>query len=80
MSGHDNFQRSGLIRSMVLFCNLWQKQVNNSAPSPPLLGYNVQELKQQQNQQKQQQKPPSIDDMLAEEERRILSDFESLML
>jgi hypothetical protein len=59
---------------------MWQKQLNNSTPSPSL-GYNLQQQQQQQqNQQKQQQKLPSIDDILAEEERRILSDFESLML
>jgi hypothetical protein len=55
---------------------MWQKQLNNSAPS---LGYNLQQ-QQQQNQQKQQQKLLTIDEMLAEEERRILSDFESMEL
>jgi hypothetical protein len=51
---------------------MWQKQLNNNSPhpSPPSLGYNLQ----------QQQKLSTIDDMLAEEERRILSDFESMEL
>jgi hypothetical protein len=55
---------------------MWQKQVNNIAPSSPSLGYNLQQQQQQQNHQKL----PSIDEMLAEEERRILSDFESMEL
>jgi hypothetical protein len=62
---------------------MWQKQLNNSAPSTPLLGYNLQQKQpqQQQNQQKQQQeKLSTIDDILAEKERQTLSDLESLEL
>jgi hypothetical protein len=61
---------------------MWQKQLNNSAPTSPSLGYNLQQQQQQQqNQQKQQQKLPTIDDdIVAEEERRILSDLESMEL
>jgi hypothetical protein len=56
---------------------MWQKQLNNSAPPSPSLGYNLQ----QQQQQNQQQRLPTIDDILAEEEElQILSDLESLEL
>jgi hypothetical protein len=70
-----------LLQQQIKQQQMWQKQLNNNSPPLPLLGYNLQQQQQrQQNQQKQQQKLPTIDDMLAEEERRILSDFESLML
>jgi hypothetical protein len=71
-----------VVRYQQVQQQMWQKQLsNNSAPPSPSLGYNLQQQQQEQNQQKQQQrKLPTIDDILAEEERRILSDFESLML
>jgi division protein CdvB (Snf7/Vps24/ESCRT-III family) len=65
-----------LLQKIKQHQQMWQKKLNNSAPSPSL-GYNLQ---QQQQQQKQQQKLPTIDEILAEEERRILSDFETLEL
>jgi hypothetical protein len=42
---------------------MWQKELNNSAPSSPSLGYNLH-----RQQQKQQQRLSSIDYEMQEEE------------